>query len=91
MADIFDRRRLLLFWAGWMLAVAALLSGLALTGWISPASLLVLTCLLNVGAAMNGPILQGAARLVTAHGNRLATVFDASFRSFMAESSRSVK
>src|SRR6516225_6709748 len=27
MADIFDRRRLLLFWAAWMLVVAALLSG----------------------------------------------------------------
>src|SRR6476646_4328154 len=30
MADIFDRRRLLLVWSGWMLVVAALLSGLTL-------------------------------------------------------------
>jgi MFS family permease len=58
MADIFDRRRLLLFWAAWMLVVAALLSGLTLTSWIGPCSLLVLTCLLNVGAAMNGPTWQ---------------------------------
>src|ERR1700756_3676372 len=29
--DIFDRRRLLLFWAAWMLVAAALLSGLTLT------------------------------------------------------------
>src|SRR3974390_1014480 len=28
MADIFDRRRLLLFWAAWMLVAAALLSAL---------------------------------------------------------------
>ena len=58
MADIFDRRRLLLFWASWMLAAAALLSGFTLTSWLGPCSLLVLTCLLNVGAAMNGPTWQ---------------------------------
>src|SRR5215475_14204004 len=58
MADIFDRRRLLLFWAAWMLVAAALLSGLTLTAWIGPCLLLVLTCLLNVGAAMNGPTWQ---------------------------------
>src|SRR5215467_13584744 len=58
MADIFDRRRLLLFWAAWMLVEAALLSGLTLTGLIGPGILLVLTGLLNVGAAMNGPTWQ---------------------------------
>src|SRR5258707_12460918 len=58
MADIFDRRRLLLFWAAWMLVAAALLSVLTLTGWLGPCLLLVLTCLLNVGAAMNGPTWQ---------------------------------
>src|SRR5215468_7250721 len=58
MADIFDRRRLLLFWAAWMVVAAALLSGLTLTGGIGPSLLLVLTCLLNVGAAMNGPTWQ---------------------------------
>src|SRR5262249_28814775 len=58
MADIFDRRRLLLFWAGWMLVAAALLSGLTLAGWMGPGLLLVLTCLLSVGAAMNGPTWQ---------------------------------
>jgi MFS family permease len=58
MADIFDRRRLLLFWAGWMLLAAALLSGLTLAGWLGPILLLVLTCLLSVGAAMNGPTWQ---------------------------------
>lgn len=58
MADIFDRRRLLLCWAAWMLVAAALLSGFTLTGSIGPCWLLVLTCLLNVGAAMNGPTWQ---------------------------------
>src|SRR5689334_16152336 len=45
MADIFDRRRLLLFWSLWMLVIAALLSGFTVAGWIGPSLLLVLTCL----------------------------------------------
>src|SRR6516164_8162951 len=43
MADIFDRRRLLLFRAAWMLVVAALLSGFTMAGWIGPWLLLILT------------------------------------------------
>jgi MFS family permease len=58
MADIFDRRRLLLVWAAWMLVVAALLSVFTLAGWIGPCLLLVLTFLLSLGAAMNGPTWQ---------------------------------
>ncbi len=58
MADIIDRRRLLLFWGAWMLVVAALLSALTMTGWIGPGWLLILTCLLSVGSAMNGPTWQ---------------------------------
>ena len=57
-ADIFDRRRLLIFWQSWMLAAVALLSGLTMAGIISPATLLVLTFLLNVGNAMNNPAWQ---------------------------------
>lgn len=57
-ADIFDRRRLLLFWAGWMLLMAAVLSALTLAGWIGPWSLLLLTFSLSVGSAMNGPTWQ---------------------------------
>jgi MFS family permease len=67
MADIFDRRRLLLFWAAWMLVVAALLSGFTFGGWIGPGSLLVLTCLLNVGAAMNGPTWQAIVPELVPH------------------------
>jgi MFS family permease len=39
-ADIFDRRRLLLFWQSWMLAAVALLSLLTMLGIVSPATLL---------------------------------------------------
>ncbi len=58
MADILDRRRLLLFWAAWMLSAAAVLSGLALAGAIGAASLLGLTFALSIGSAMSGPTWQ---------------------------------
>lgn len=57
-ADMFDRRRLLIFWQAWMLATVALLSVLTMLGVISPAALLVLTFLLNIGSAMNNPAWQ---------------------------------
>lgn len=57
-ADIFDRRRLLIFWQSWMLATVAVLSVLTMFGVISPAVLLILTFLLNIGSAMNNPAWQ---------------------------------
>src|SRR3982751_5590277 len=43
LADIIDRRRLLLFSQGWMLVSGGTLAFLALIGWITPAILLILT------------------------------------------------
>jgi MFS family permease len=57
-ADIFDRRRLLLFWQAWMLASVAILAALTLAGIVSPATLLALTFLLNIGSALNNPAWQ---------------------------------
>ena len=57
-ADIFDRRRLLIFWQAWMLGSVALLSVLTFAGALSPWTLLALTFLLNVGSAMNNPAWQ---------------------------------
>lgn len=57
-ADLFDRRRLLIFWQAWMLATVALLSLLTMLDVISPVVLLVLTFLLNIGSAMNNPAWQ---------------------------------
>ncbi len=57
-ADMFDRRRLLIFWQAWMLVTVAILSVLTIFGVISPAVLLVLTFLLNIGSAMNNPAWQ---------------------------------
>src|SRR5579863_439734 len=57
-ADIFDRRRLLLFWQSWMLVAVAVLSVLTLSGMVTPWPLLIFTALLNFGAAMNNPAWQ---------------------------------
>lgn len=57
-ADIFDRRRLLLFWQSWMLASVAILAALTLAGVVSPGTLLALTFLLNIGSALNNPAWQ---------------------------------
>jgi MFS family permease len=57
-ADIYDRRRLLIFWQTWMLAAVFLLSVLTVAGIVSPGVLLSLTFLLNVGAAMTNPAWQ---------------------------------
>ena len=57
-ADIYDRRRLLIFWQAWMLFAVAVLSVLTFFDIISPWILLILTFLLNIGAAMNSPAWQ---------------------------------
>src|SRR5437762_1358479 len=57
-ADIFDRRRLLIFWHVWMLAAVLLLSLLTIAGIVTPWALLGLTFLLNIGAAMSSPAWQ---------------------------------
>src|SRR5580704_9907894 len=57
-ADIFDRRRLLIFWQAWMLTAVAILSVLTFFDIVSPWILLILTFLLNIGTAMNSPAWQ---------------------------------
>src|ERR1700753_1526967 len=57
-ADIFDRRRLLIFWHAWMLVSVAILAVLTFLGHISPWALLAFTFLLNIGSAMNNPAWQ---------------------------------
>ncbi len=58
LADVLDRRRLLLLAQSWMLAAAAGLGLLTLTGAIGPASLLLFTFALGLGAALNQPAWQ---------------------------------
>lgn len=57
-ADIYDRRRLLIFWQCWMLGAVAILAVLTFAGMVSPIALLAFTFLLNIGSAMNNPAWQ---------------------------------
>jgi len=55
LADVVDRRRLLLLTQGWMLAAAGILGVLTLAGLTTPQTLLWLTFMLGLGDAMNNP------------------------------------
>ncbi len=57
-ADIFDRRKLLIFWQAWMLGSVGILAILTFVGYVSPWALLAFTFLLNIGSAMNNPAWQ---------------------------------
>lgn len=58
LADIFDRRKFLLFTQTSMVAAATVLGVMTLTGTVTPQILLVFTFLLGVGAVMNDPAWQ---------------------------------
>jgi len=58
LADIVDRRRLLLVMQIWMVAAAGAMGVLALMGHMTPARLLSLTFLLGIGTAMSNPAWQ---------------------------------
>jgi MFS family permease len=57
-ADVVDRRRLLLVTQTWMLTAAAVLAVLAYANLMTPTTLLALTFALGVGVAMNTPTWQ---------------------------------
>ena len=58
LADVMDRRRLLLISQFWMLGNAALLGFLTMSGVTTPWVLLVLTFSLGIGVALNAPAYQ---------------------------------
>jgi MFS family permease len=58
LADVVDRRRLLLVMQIWMFVAASAMGILALMGHVTPARLLWLTFFLGVGSAMSSPIWQ---------------------------------
>lgn len=74
LADIADRRRLLLFWQGWMLVTAAALGVLTSVGATTPSLLLILTFALGLGAAMNAPAWQAIIPELVARSDLPAAV-----------------
>ncbi|MDE3180607.1 MAG: MFS transporter, partial [Acidobacteriota bacterium] len=58
LADVVDRRRLLLVTQGWMLGAACLLGILTVLSLTTPWALLALTFLLYAGSALNAPAWQ---------------------------------
>jgi MFS family permease/quinol monooxygenase YgiN len=58
LADIVDRRRLLLVMQVWMFVAAGAMGLLALLGYMSPGRLLWLTFLLGIGSAISNPVWQ---------------------------------
>jgi MFS family permease/quinol monooxygenase YgiN len=58
LADVVDRRRLLLVMQSWMVVAAGAMGVLALMGHMTPARLLSLTFLLGIGTAMSNPAWQ---------------------------------
>jgi MFS family permease len=60
LADLLDRRRLILSTQVLLLIASCLLAALTLLGAIGPASLLALTFLLGTGMALNGPTWQAS-------------------------------
>ncbi len=55
LADVFERRRILLVAQSWMFAVAAILSGAAWLGAVRPWVLLAVAAALGIGVAFNTP------------------------------------
>jgi MFS family permease len=60
LADVIDRRRILLFTQSWMALSAAGLGILTWAGLATPWTLLIFTFLLGLGAALNGPAWQSS-------------------------------
>ena len=74
LADMADRRKLLLFTQSWMVFAAAALGFLTLAGKITPSLLLLLTFLMGFGAVLNDPAWQAITPEVVSHRNFAAGV-----------------
>jgi MFS family permease len=74
LADLVDRRRLLLVTQTWMLAAAAILWALTSLGATTPWVLLGLTFLLGLGAAFNGPAWQAIVPEMVPRGQLLKAI-----------------
>jgi predicted MFS family arabinose efflux permease len=74
LADMVDRRKLLLFTQSWMVMAAIALGTLTLLGKITPVWLLALTFLMGFGAVLNDPAWQAITPEVVSQRNFAAGV-----------------
>jgi MFS family permease len=73
-ADMVDRRKLLLFTQSWMVLAAVALAVLTLAGRITPTLLLLLTLLMGFGAVLNDPAWQAITPEIVSHQNFAAGI-----------------
>ncbi len=73
-ADMVDRRKLLLFTQSWMVLAAAALGVLTLAGKITPTLLLLLALLMGFGAVLNDPAWQAITPEIVSHQNFTAGI-----------------
>ena len=73
-ADMMDRRRLLLYAQWWMVLASATLGLMTLTRCISPSTLLLFTFLLGLGSVMNDPAWQAITPEVVSRENHAGAV-----------------
>ena len=73
-ADVVDRRKLLLLTQLWMVLAAAALGVLTIAGVVTPAILLVFTCLMGFGAVLNDPAWQAITPEVVSRENFAAGI-----------------
>jgi MFS family permease len=74
LADMVDRRRLLLFTQTWMVVASATLGVLTLMNVVSPWMLLIFTFLLGLGAVMNDPAWQAITPEIVSPGRHASAV-----------------
>src|SRR6516165_4382654 len=73
-ADVVDRRKLLLVTQIWMVLAAAALGALALAGLVTPALLLLFTFLMGFGAVLNDPAWQAITPEIVSRENFAAGI-----------------
>jgi MFS family permease len=74
LADMVDRRRLLLATQWWMLLAAVLLGVMTITHNVTPGLLLLFTFVMGLGAVMNDPAWQAITPEVVSHRNFASAV-----------------
>ena len=74
LADMIDRRKLLLVTQTWMTLIAAVLGVLTLLHWVTPWTLILFTALLGFGAVMNDPAWQAITPEIVSRENFASAV-----------------